>query len=160
MTALTNRLSIASSSASTIHRLWLGLFSRVCYYTPLTMYDSIDQSTVYSFVIRLHYPQVMTGFVLQRLLHLDVTVCLPTRRYWRHRPKLLRVVRVTWVSSKATVMEKKGVRIVNWNMFFYYKLVNKQANSKNVGPPPGNKFDLEVDQRSRSLHSANRTGLS
>ena len=26
----------------------------------------------------------------------------------------------------------------------------KQANSKNCGSPPGNKFDLEIGQRSRS----------
>ena len=34
--------------------------------------------------------------------------------------------------------------------------------SKNCGPPPGNKFDLEVGQRSRSrsLHGTNRKGLS
>ena len=40
--------------------------------------------------------------------------------------------------------------------------VCKQANSKNCGPPPGNKFDLGVGQRSRSrsLHGINRKGLS
>ena len=39
---------------------------------------------------------------------------------------------------------------------------DKQANSKNCGPPPGSKFDLEVDQRSmsRSSHGINRKGLS
>ena len=37
-----------------------------------------------------------------------------------------------------------------------------QANLKNCGPLPGNKFDLEVGQRSmsRSLHGINRKGLS
>ena len=36
----------------------------------------------------------------------------------------------------------------------------KQANSKNCGPPPGNKFDLEVGQRSRSRHGVNLKGLT
>ena len=33
-------------------------------------------------------------------------------------------------------------------------------NSKNCGPPPGNTFDLEIGQRSRSPHGTNRKGLS
>ena len=37
---------------------------------------------------------------------------------------------------------------------------NKQANSENYGHPPGNNFDLEVCQRSRSRHGANWKGLS
>ena len=36
----------------------------------------------------------------------------------------------------------------------------KQANSKNCGPSPSNKFDLEVGQRSRSSHGTNRKGFS
>ena len=42
------------------------------------------------------------------------------------------------------------------------ELQNEQANSKNCGPPPGNKFDLEVGQRSRqrSPHGTNGKGLS
>ena len=37
-----------------------------------------------------------------------------------------------------------------------------QANSKNCGPPPDNKFDLEIGQRSRSRsqYGTNRKGLS
>ena len=45
-------------------------------------------------------------------------------------------------------------------LYFWYQC--KQANSKNCGPPPGNKFDLEIGQRSRSrsAHGTNRQGLS
>ena len=37
-----------------------------------------------------------------------------------------------------------------------------QVNWKKCGPPPGNKFGLDIDQRSRLLspHGANRKGLS
>ena len=35
---------------------------------------------------------------------------------------------------------------------------NSQENSENCGPPPGNNFDLEVDQRSRSRHGVNGKG--
>ena len=44
----------------------------------------------------------------------------------------------------------------------YIRFYNKQANSKNCGPPPGNKFDLEVGQRSRSRspHGTNGHDLS
>ena len=41
-----------------------------------------------------------------------------------------------------------------------YLNMTEQANSKNCGPPPGNKFDLEVGQRSRSPHGINRKVLS
>ena len=41
-----------------------------------------------------------------------------------------------------------------------YAWLPRQTNSKNCGPPPGNKFDLEVGQRSRSPHGTNRKGLS
>ena len=34
----------------------------------------------------------------------------------------------------------------------------KQANLENCGPPPGNNFDLEVGQRSRSQHGVNWKG--
>ena len=42
------------------------------------------------------------------------------------------------------------------------KLKSLKANSKNCGPPPGNKFDLEVGQRSgsRSPHGTNGKDLS
>ena len=33
-----------------------------------------------------------------------------------------------------------------------------QANSENCGPPPGNIFDLEVGQRSRSRYDVNWKG--
>ena len=36
----------------------------------------------------------------------------------------------------------------------------RQANLENCGPPPGNKFHLEVGQRSRSRHGVNWKGLS
>ena len=36
---------------------------------------------------------------------------------------------------------------------------NKQENLKNCGPPRGNKFDLEIGQRSTSQHGTNRKGL-
>ena len=47
-----------------------------------------------------------------------------------------------------------------WNII--NRFVDKQANSKNCGPPPGNRFDIGVGQRSRSrsLHGINRKGLS
>ena len=35
-----------------------------------------------------------------------------------------------------------------------------QPNSKNCGPPPGNNFDLELGQRSRSWHGVNWQGLT
>ena len=35
---------------------------------------------------------------------------------------------------------------------------NSQANSENCGTPPGNNFDLEVGQRSRSRHGVNGKG--
>ena len=43
-----------------------------------------------------------------------------------------------------------------------YAWLPRQANSKNRGPPPGNKFDLEIGQRSRSRsqYGTNRKGLS
>ena len=35
-----------------------------------------------------------------------------------------------------------------------------QANSKNCGSPSGNKFDLDMGQRSKSPHGSNRKGMS
>ena len=43
---------------------------------------------------------------------------------------------------------------------FTFFIQKEQANSKNCGPPPGNKFVLEIGQRSRSSHGTNRKGLS
>ena len=40
-----------------------------------------------------------------------------------------------------------------------FNFIEKQANSRNCGPPPGNKFDLEIGQRSKSPHGTNRKGL-
>ena len=37
--------------------------------------------------------------------------------------------------------------------------INQQANSENCGPPPGNNFDLEEGQRSRSLHGVKWKGF-
>ena len=49
-----------------------------------------------------------------------------------------------------------------WNSVLLMDLgtIIKQANLKNCGPSPSNKFDLEVGQRSRSSHGTNRKGFS
>ena len=48
-----------------------------------------------------------------------------------------------------------------WEIAKEEEIKDIQANSKNCGPPLGNKFDLEIGQRSRSRspHGTNRKGL-
>ena len=45
------------------------------------------------------------------------------------------------------------IYLSNTTRFWFWDRIHcKQANSENCGPPLGNKFDLEVGQRSRSRH--------
>ena len=62
------------------------------------------------------------------------------------------------IDKKPPIILSLKIIIPIQNLRFYIK----QANSKNCGPPPGNKFDFEIGQRSRSWspHGTNRKGLS